>query len=106
MTEEVRAAVRRSFPESDESAILELLDYYGVEPYERERERIQLAIVALSKGNEDRLLHLIQAAKTDFRDVLCWLETGEPTEEEGREAQRAVYRAIERMKMKPANGKI
>ena len=43
--DEVVAVVQKAFPETSRSRVLELLDAYGVESYERERERVQLAIL-------------------------------------------------------------
>ena len=63
------------FPGSDINEILEYLDLYGVEPYERERERVQLAILRLSKGNLEKLLEFIDMAKKDYRDALLWAES-------------------------------
>ena len=94
--ETVIAAARTAFPGSDLAAIVELLDHYGTEPYERERERVQLAILALSQGSEDKLLQFIQAAKTDYRDVLSWVETGPLSEAQGEEARQAAMRLVER----------
>ena len=54
--------------------MLELLDDYGVESYERERERVQLAILKLSEGNEEKLREFVAVAKRDYRDVLFWAE--------------------------------
>jgi hypothetical protein len=48
--DEVVAVVQKTFPETSYSCVLELLDSYGVESYERERERVQLAILKLSEG--------------------------------------------------------
>ena len=53
--DEVVAVVQKTFPETSCSRVLELLDSYGVESYERERERVQLAILKLSEGNEEKL---------------------------------------------------
>lgn len=72
--QEVMAAVLGLFPSRSAKGALEILDLYGVESHEPERERVQLAILALSKGNEDKLLHLVEAAKQDYRDVLYWAE--------------------------------
>jgi len=46
------------------------LDEYGVEPSEHERERVQLAILKLSAGDLERLIHNVQVAKRDYRDIL------------------------------------
>src|SRR5438105_2243607 len=86
---EVEAAVRAAFPHSDTPTILSVIDLYGTEPHERERERVQLAIVALSQGSEEKLLTLVQIAKTDYRDVLCWAETGPLSEAEGQRQQES-----------------
>lgn len=71
---DVVAAVQTTFPEGDSAHVLELLDAYGVEPYERERERVQLAILKLSEGSEEKLRELVAVAKRDYRDVLLWAE--------------------------------
>ena len=93
--ETVLAAVRTAFPDSDEQTIADLLDQYGIESYEREKERVQLAIIALSKGDMSKLPYLIQVAKTDYRDVLSWVETGELSEEEGRKLREKAMQVIE-----------
>ena len=55
--------------------VLKLLDAYGVQSYERERERVQVAIVTLSEGDEAKLRYLIDVAQNDYRDVLFWAAT-------------------------------
>jgi len=72
--EAVVAAARAAFPAVETTNVIDVLDLYGVEPHEVERERVQLAILALSAGNESKLLELVDVAKTDYRDVLAWLE--------------------------------
>jgi hypothetical protein len=54
--------------------ILALLDAYGTETYERERERVQLAILKLSKGDREALIEYVRVAKRDYRNVLAWAE--------------------------------
>jgi hypothetical protein len=93
---EVEAAVKATFPNSDPAAILGVVDCYGTEPHERERERVQLAIIALSRGSEEKLLELVQTAKTDYRDVLSWAETGPLTESDGQMQQERVRGLLER----------
>ncbi len=66
--------VQEFFPEDDCAFVLELLDLYGTEPYEKERRRVQLAILRLSKGDLNKLLQLIDYAKRDYRDILCWAD--------------------------------
>lgn len=92
---DVVTALQAAFPNGDVSNLFDILDRYGVESYEREKERVQLAIIALSEGSEDKLLYLVQAAKTDYRDVLCWQETGPLSEEEGRKQQQAARRLLD-----------
>jgi hypothetical protein len=93
--EDVIAAIHIAFVASDAATVMAVLDLYGIEPHERERERVQLAIVALSEGSEEKLLHLVQSAKTDYRDILSWQETGPLTPEQGKKEQEAALRIIE-----------
>jgi hypothetical protein len=91
--DEVLAAAAAAFQGSDLAAMIAALDRYGAEPYERERERVQLAIIELSAGSKEKLLQYVQAAKSDYRDVLAWQELGPLGEAEGtrlREAARAL----------------
>ena len=84
---DVEAALKAAFPHSDFATVLGVVDLYGTEPHERERERVQLAIVALSQGSEEKLLEFVRIAKTDYRDVLAWVELGPLSESEGRKQQ-------------------
>jgi hypothetical protein len=72
--EDVLTAVTQWFPNEDSATVMSVLDFYGIETYERERERGQIAILKLSQGNADKLLHNVQVAKQDYRDVLYWAE--------------------------------
>ena len=58
----------------DRKQACEILATYGLEEHERERHRVQLAILKLSGGSLDRLCEMVQSAKTDYRDVLMWAE--------------------------------
>ncbi|MDE2420772.1 MAG: hypothetical protein KGO49_06265 [Gammaproteobacteria bacterium] len=87
-------AVQTAFPKSDTSTILDILDLYGTEPYEREINRVKLAIITLSEGSEDKLLYFLQIAKTDYRDVLCWVDMKPLTAAEGEQQQQAVRQLI------------
>lgn len=71
--EEVIAAALSVFSGEQLATIMEILDLYGIEPHEKEHERVQLAILALSEGGENKLLHYVDAAKNDYRDVLYWV---------------------------------
>jgi hypothetical protein len=70
--EGVLASVRAAFPEGRWPDVLVLLDTYGVASYEREPERVQLAILTLSDGNESKLREYLAVAKRDYREVLFW----------------------------------
>ncbi len=67
--------LRACFPDEGlANNALNLLDQYGVELHEHERDRVQLAILKLSEGDLTKLHYFIQNAKTDYRDVLAWAE--------------------------------
>jgi len=72
--EEVVQLIHGAFQESSWIVVGEILDQYGVEPHEPERERVQIAILKLSGSDEGKLLHFVTAAKLDYRDVLWWSE--------------------------------
>src|ERR1700682_5412681 len=93
--DDVVAAVRAAFASSDLATSLGGLGLQGAESHERERERVQLAIVTLSEGSEDKLLYFLQSAKSDSRDVLCWQSTGPLSESEGKKQQQAALRLLE-----------
>jgi hypothetical protein len=72
--EDVLATVRRHFPEAEVPAVMEMLDRYGTQANEPERDRVHLAILKLSEGQRSKLQHYVDAAKCDHRDVLHWSE--------------------------------
>ena len=102
--EKVIAAVRAAFPRSDASEILAVLDRYGVEPYERERERVQLAIVNLSEGDEDKLRYFLGVAKQDYRDVPFWSEHPEEAKIDTPEKREQMRKMFEQLGLKPPSG--
>ena len=79
----VVASVHATFQGCDPATLLAVLDRYGAEPWEPEKERVQLAIVDLCGGDKDKLLNLVQTAKTDYRDVLAWKQFGPVPAEQG-----------------------
>jgi hypothetical protein len=99
--DEVVAVVQKTFPESAHARVLELLDHYGVESYERERERVQLAILKLSEGNEEKLRDLVAVAKRDYRDVLFWAENPEEARLDTPEKRERVRKMFEKFGIKP-----
>ena len=70
----VMEKVRIEYPHLDPLAVRAALDAYGVEPHERERRRVQLAVLRASGGDFARLEELVQLAKIDYRDVLVMAE--------------------------------
>lgn len=62
------------FPGEDTPRVMTILDQYGVRPHERERERVQLAILKLSGGKLEELQKQVEVAKKDYRDVLLYAE--------------------------------
>jgi hypothetical protein len=66
--------VRKEFPQEENDDVLEILSLYGTEDHEREKERVLLAILDLSKGKVEAVRELVDKAKKDYRDVLFWSE--------------------------------
>jgi hypothetical protein len=99
--EDVVASVRASFPEESRARALELLDTYGVAPHERERERVQLAILQLSEGKEEKLRQYVGVAKRDYRDVLFWAEYPEEAKIDTPEKRRKVRELFEKLGLEP-----
>lgn len=67
-------AVSIAFPSQNKDDVLGLLDFYGMENHEYEKERVQLAILRLSEGDTAKLREYINLAKIDYRDVLMSAE--------------------------------
>ena len=70
----VRQLAQRLFPGVQEAIVLEILDRYGTESYERERDRVQVAVLKLSNGDLERLKTMVSHAKMDYRDTLAAAE--------------------------------
>jgi hypothetical protein len=99
--EEVVAVVQETFPENAHARVLELLDTYGVESYERERERVQLAVLKLSEGNAEKLRDFVAVAKRDYRDVLFWADNPEEAKLDTSEKRERVRKMFEQFGIKP-----
>ena len=99
--DEVVAVVHQTFPEGAHARVLKLLDIYGAESYERERERVQLAILKLSEGNEGKLGEFVAVAKRDYRDVLFWAEYPEEARLDTPEKRERVRKMFEKFGIKP-----
>lgn len=81
--------------------VLELLDSYGVEPDERERERVRLDILKLSGGSEEKVREYVAVAKRDYRDVLFWAEYPEESRLDTPEKRQRVRKMFEKFGIKP-----
>ncbi len=99
--DEVVAVVQKSFPDIAQARVLEVLDTYGVESYERERERVLIAILKLSEGNEEKLREFVAIAKRDYRDVLFWAENPEEAKLDTLEKRERIKKMFEQFGIKP-----
>ncbi len=93
---DVEVAVSAAFSAGDRNTVLDLLDQYGIEPHEHEKERVQLAIMELSEGRQDKVRELVQAAKVDYRDVLAWKQLGPMSPSDGAKAEADARALIEK----------
>ena len=98
---EVVASVEATFPKESWARVLESLDAYGVESYERERERVQLAILKLSAGKEEKVREYVAVAKRDYRDVLFWAEYPEESRLDTPEKRQRVRTMFEKFGIEP-----
>ena len=99
--DEVVASVQATLPKSSWARVLELLDSYGVEPYERERERVQVAILKLSAGSEEKVREYVAVAKRDYRDVLFWAEYPEESRLDTGEKRQRARKIFEKFGIEP-----
>lgn len=51
-----------------------ILESYGTEKYEKEPDRVRLAILKLSGSDLEQIKRTTNIAKQDYRDVLAWAE--------------------------------
>ena len=66
--------VRRDFPNTPEDEVLAILDEYGTADWQRDRDRVQLAVLKLAAGDSQALLTTLSTALEDYRDVLAFAE--------------------------------
>lgn len=71
---DVERIVRRDFAQEQFAVVMEILSEYGTQNWHRECPRVQLAVLKLAGGNLKDLRRYIEAAKSDYRDVLAWAE--------------------------------
>jgi len=100
--DDVLALVRATFPDARWRDVLDILDTYGVESFER--ERVQLAVVQLSEGSEPRLREFLAVAKRDYRDVLFWAEYPGEARIDTPEKRQAVRELFKKLGIDPPAG--
>lgn len=98
--DEVLAAVQAAFGSERCARIMRLLDAYGVQSYERERERVQLAIVKLSGGSEEKAVEHLATAKLDYRDILLWADEPEKARIDDPKELRTALDALKKLGLK------
>ena len=69
-TSDVERVVRRDFSVASHADVFRVLDEYGTESYQREKSRVQLAVLKLANGSVAGLRREMDVAKCDYRDVL------------------------------------
>ncbi len=99
--DQVVASVEATFPKSGWARVLDLLDRYGVESYERERERVQVAILKLSAGSEAKVREYVAVAKRDYRNVLFWAEYPEESRLDTPAKRQRVRNMFEKFGIEP-----
>ena len=62
--------ISKEFPAAEHATVIELLSAYSGP----EAGRIAWDVLQLSKGSVESIRHYLQAAQTDYRDVLYWAE--------------------------------
>ena len=75
LKEDVIQAIQETFPNEDLQTVLDVLSEYGKQSFERDVERVQIAVIRLSEGDVDKLLQLVSDAKRDYRDVILYYAT-------------------------------
>ena len=71
---DVLRVIGRDFADIPEAEVLAELDRYGAADWQRERDRVQLAILKLADGDFAALQQHTDVACTDYRDVLAAAE--------------------------------
>ena len=71
LSDTVRAEIDRRYSGAD--AVARHLARYGDESHHCEPERVRLAVLTLADGDAAKIGWLVDAACSDYRDVLYWL---------------------------------
>jgi len=62
--------IKADFDSAIRAEIAEILSFYNG----NERERVQIDILHLAKGDKDEVYTLVDTAKKDYRDIIYWAE--------------------------------
>jgi len=68
--------IKTHFEPSIQTEIAQTLNLYK----DKERERVQLYILQLSKGNKDEVYSLVESANQDYRNIIFWAENPEKSQ--------------------------
>ncbi|MGI8857330.1 MAG: hypothetical protein ACR2JW_16425 [Thermomicrobiales bacterium] len=101
--EAVEAQVSRDFPDMDPEVVLAILDRYGLKGFQRERERVHLAILKLSNRNIRQVISYTKAAEQDYRDVLLWSSQNPPPKVTKEEVEKTIREMLVRSGIDPDN---
>ena len=71
---DVEHVVKRDFPRSDHGAVSAMLEEYGRKSWQREADRVRLAVLRLAERDLQRLRQSMDIALADYRDVLSYAE--------------------------------
>ena len=99
--DDVLAAIRATFPKGSRTRAWELLDTIGPAAHEGERERVQLAILKLSEGNDEKLRQCVDVAKRDYRDVLLLAESSEEANLDTPEKRQKARELFQKLGLEP-----
>ena len=97
-------AIAAAFPAEARARVRAMVDAYGGAPHEREGERVQLAIVRLSEGDEAKLGYFLSVAKQDYRDVLFWADNPTEAKLDTPEKRRRVRESLQKLGIEPPAG--
>lgn len=70
MEQRLLERINQEFPASDQDCVIEFLASYSGP----ESERVKWDILELGKGSLEKIRQYVQAAQTDYRDILYWAE--------------------------------
>jgi hypothetical protein len=77
VSDRLRAYVEREFSDADAAAVLGRLSNLALANAEKQDlERVQAAVVLLTKGDPERLDESARIAERDWRDALVWSGLG------------------------------